>query len=433
MNRSEYQAIEAQIRTGRQHESNISGIDAALKQELSSISPNQNTLDALYATRRIEQNRRNIAMTRALRMTAAAYQIPAPSGASAHPSNKAEAVSFLPVFDPELLGSYWAYTRGGPVRPRPYDASNDGDIDARTYFNGVSVFRNVPDDPRALALLIIHEAKHAEQFAGQSRLDYAEYRARRASLDAFFQVGFTAADVSLRSKYEEDARKAKAQADYEKTFLGRSELFFHGAAVTLGLAERTEFGITQAQLDHIQAEAQKLRSSVELEESILAEDQRRRMYAPAAPAPPPAGVHMPPPEGLRPDFIAPSAESNADRVRRMIDAACINDWSRADIPSFDRLNGSDLDILRRVASNIGPGCPRSLLLRLIAKRYAGESLTLENLRAEVATISGSASGDIHPDEPRTRGHTGDRGGVTPGDRPSQRGAERRLGNGWKGF
>lgn len=397
-NSHDFIAIQDEIRRGRQHESTIQLLDAAINGELRALVKTPGRLEALHQQLRYEREQRNVVMTRALRMTAAAYQIPAPSGASSHPTNKGESVSFLPVFDPELLKNYLAHTRGGPVRPRPYDRNNDGDIDARTYFNGVSVFRNIPDDPRAVALLVIHEAKHAEQFAGQSRLDYAEYRARRASLDAFFQVGFTGADASLRARYEEDARKAKAQADYEKTFLGRSELFFHGAAVTLGLAERKEFGLTQGHLDYIKDQAAGIHRSVQ------AADAARRatteypdqpaLIAPARAAEQPSLVAPRAAERPAPSYPAPLAappgHAYLENTRLLVQNACRRDWDAVSslLPSLASTTGSEL---RMLASRLQTDCERRLLERLHTMRAGGEAITLDRIRTEIAPPQSSVA------------------------------------------
>lgn len=320
---------------------------------------------------------------------------------------------------------------------------NGGVVVARTGNAGnTMLFAAAFADPDRLAMTIFHETSHwidANAAGGVNpyRTPVAKFLTEAQAYETegrlARKLGLSNARTSLiAGQYRYQAANSGTKSEAQLKIEHPDWLFPEMAE---GLAPLPEPG------DADWLEYERLRGERAFAEASRAfeTEQRRiaeataRMYQPASPAPPPAGAYMPPPEGLHPGFVAPSAESNADRVRRMVDAACINDWSKADIPSFDRLNGSDLDLLQRVASTIASGCPRSLLQRLIAMRYAGEPLTLDSLRAEVAAISGSASGDIHPDEPRTRGHTGGRGGVTPGDRPSQRGAERRLGSGWKGF
>jgi hypothetical protein len=65
----------------------------------------------------------------------------------------------------------------------------------------------------------------------------------------------------------------------------------------------------------------------------------------------------------------------------------------------------------------------------------GVTLTLDGLRAETAVASSTqpAYDDLPLERDRPGGSPPDRGGITPGARPSEGDARRRLGNGWKGF
>lgn len=288
INQQDYQDIQAELSRGRTHEQQVQLYQEAIDDELSALTKTPGLLERLHQQQYEEKRLRNISMTIVIKKTMAAYDIPTPSGASAHELNKGSKITFLPVFNPELADTYTVATPGRALKIPARDPNSLEPELARTIFNGVAIVRAMPDDPRDIALLLIHESTHAEQFIGAKQRDYAEYRARRAAYDSFLAVGYDKSDETKRKLYENYARKAKADADYAATFLGKSVLFFRGASPAAEDAERHGFGLSQDKLDYLKAQAQNLRDSVAREESYRAEEALRQVVPPLQPAGPAA-------------------------------------------------------------------------------------------------------------------------------------------------
>lgn len=185
------------------------------------------------------------------------------------------------------------------------------------------------------------------------------------------------------------------------------------------------------------------RGAEELDASIQAEAQRRQMYATAPPAParaPNLAAPLPtaPPAPPRTDPRLTARETADREVLSMVVAACRSDWDSVSsgFLGYSELWDLQLRALDSYAASRPHGCERNLLYRLAALRRAGESLDLNRLYAEAAAASAMPTPPSYDGAPLERERPQDespRGAITPGDRPSQGGAQRRLGNGWKGF
>lgn len=131
-----------------------------------------------------------------------------------------------------------------------------------------------------------------------------------------------------------------------------------------------------------------------------------------------------------------AARETSDReVLAMVIAACRGDWGQTTqgLLGYAQLEAHHVALLENQAASRPEGCERNMLLRLVAMRRSRELLDLARLQSETSAASVAHSDADVPLDQDPRGSAGNRGGVTPGDRPSQRGAQRRLGDGWKGF
>lgn len=198
----------------------------------------------------------------------------------------------------------------------------------------------------------------------------------------------SSSQVQLRREYEDYARKAKSEADYKKTFLGKSTLFLDGVARGLGLAaeKRDEFGLPKDRLDHLRAEAEKLRRSIREEQRARADDaarnEARHVDIPdAAPRGPLLNLEAP--------ISVPEAAVGlaAGHFLRMVEAACAGEWTSQATNTNIRLTDGDFEHLVTHASHLPPGCTRALTERLISMLRAGESISSERLRTEAAAAS----------------------------------------------
>lgn len=276
-------------------------------------------------------------------------------------------------------------------------------------------FRN----PAYLAAILLHESVHFEQYVTPGRGD--RHGAVRLELEAPSRssgqntariLGLSADDVDrihrIHTEQMEAFQRNPGQAMMWLQFAGADAA--HDAA-----------------LSDFEA---RLRDAEELARSL-------RPAWPTAPSPP---EPMYPPASFVPSRAQPAPPNltasrvASDGVRELVASACRRDWSAASrqLHEFSRLGPGDVAALGQHASSESEVCRKALLSRLVIMRQANESLDIARLQ----TLVQEALNPPLPDGPLDGGRgseTGTRGGVTPGDRPSQRGAERRLGDGWKGF
>lgn len=403
VNTADYNALSAQIAAGRALVESVALLDASIRAEEANVSPNAMTLRSLKNLRAGQARLRNYEMTRAIRLAMRVYDIPYPSGTSTHLRNHGESVNYIPVFDSDLLEHYTVATRTSAARTPPTDPLDPDRPYARTFLNGASVFRQVPDEPRELALLLIHESTHAKQFTGAIGRNDAEYDARKAALDAFLLVGYTSQDQSRYDAHAAYVRKAHDVSFLRRLLAGRTGTYFGGGTGGGELAGRSELDLRPEELAHIREEAARLR------DGVVAEDQRRAQaalapipaavaadsaLAPAGPTAPPVSIVPLPareaPSGLNPASLAPlpARDPNYIVAAGIAWSACSGDWNAvaARLPAYGRLTAADLPLLEGSLAAETDYCRRSMLQRLIDSWRAGRTLDVPSLQNEVQAI-----------------------------------------------
>lgn len=305
-----------------------------------------------------------------------------------------------------------------------------------------TLFRGTPKwNPDALASILVHESAHwvyvmmhagghandasvrlqSEEFALTHQADFFEHVLLDAAGATALREAAARAGVrsALALKHHTTVEEAKAYG-----WLHGVSGFGHSAR-TQGELEAVppisdeEFA---ASLERIHAEAAQRAAALNhglQRAGPTAPSASEPLYARAGPAAPSA--HTPP------TLTAPRRTADHEIIA-MVSAACREDWAAAGsfISSYTEIWEAHIRALEDSASVRPDGCERSLLYRVAAMRRAGEALDLPRLQLETANSTLPPALDAGPHERERPGDGRPRGGVNPGDRPSQRQAERIL-------
>jgi hypothetical protein len=329
------------------------------------------------------------------------------------------------------------YVNGGVVVARTGDAGNTMLFDAAF------------DSPDRLAMTIYHETSHwvdanaaggmnpyrkpAALFLSEALAYDAEGKLARTLGRSNERTSLIAAQYRFQS--ENSGNKSIPQLKLEHP----DWLFPEMAEGTAPLPEPGDAGWPEYERLRGEDAFANASRAFEAEKQRIVEETAR-MYPRASPAPHPATsvdsgygtpVLVAPPAA---STVAPRRTADHDMLA-MVSAACRGDWASAGtyITSYSELWDIHVRALEGSASARPDGCARSLLYRVAAMRRAGETLDLARLQSETASLMLPPAHVAGPDERERPGDGRPRGGAAPGDRPSERGAERRLGNGWRGF
>lgn len=283
----------------------------------------------------------------------------------------------------------------------------DGPYEAIIWADGrVELTEDAFRNPRYLAALLLHEAVHFEQYVTPGRGDRngavrleLEAHSRSSGQNTARILGLSSDDVDrIHDIHTEQMRAFQRNP-------GQAMMWLQFA------------GAGEAQDDSLRNFEGSIREAASLLQPLR----------PAGPAASPASSIFPGARAqpaLPQPLSAPRAAS--EEVRILLAAACRGDWASAAtaLSEYQRL-GPDLSLLGNLAQTENDPCRGSLLARLIIMKRANEPLDMARLQTEARAALAQPAFDSSP-SPATEVPERERGPIAPGDRPTQRQAERIL-------